>query len=167
MPNYALGFNRVSRGAIGAGVNGAPFVVQVSVQERSQKYLGSIHWTVTEPDLTVPATAPNYLIRIAVVENPADSLLNVTDFSPILYNSADTFIRNRAGTVYFDSVFYMPQNQFCSFKEPIFFDEGQNIYVIASCAYAPGDSLLSVPIRNVGLSITGWVGRKNLNYGIR
>lgn len=164
MGNLVTQFNRVASGSLGST---AGYALAVQIKTPPAKMLNTIFVSVT--DGNSPVTNPSLIIRIGVFSQLGDfpELATILDYNPTNVSGTDVGLLN-VGTVYFDHVITLPQNQIITFDSPLSFVEGEEIAVVCSAPYGVGDTILTVPNRFVRLSVNGYqVGSPKLQFNYR
>lgn len=151
MNNKQVLFNRVARGALGAS---AGFSLAVQINDPPAKYLNTIF--ISSADGNSPVTNPSLIIRVGVFSQLGKfpNLTTILDYNPTNVSGTDNI--GDVGTIYFDHVMTLPQNQIITFDSPIYFGQGEQIVVVCSAPYGVGDTIVTVPTRLVRLSVNGY-----------
>lgn len=158
-------FNRAANVVLGASLSFQK-VISAGITTPKRKYLNSIHLSAS--NALSPASVQEFLIRVVVCSSGGKLLgdINILEFNVL--NSIGSESALDLGTIYFEQVITLPYNNPIIFDTPILFTEGEPIYVIASTPYAQGDLLLTVPARNVRLSVNGYYEESdNIRYKMR
>lgn len=164
MPQLQNGFNRMAYDELGASVN--KYAVTVAIDRVAPKILDSIMVSVAEP--ASPAVIEDYYVRVLVASQQGafPTLPSLIAFNPITALNQD--IIGDVGQIYFDHVMRIPHQQQIFFENGLYFNNGERVYISASVAYANGDNLFTVPVRNVRLSAHGrFVESAITNYRYR